>query len=55
MGLFKRLVSGRPSSSSQSSSAQEGSNRKKSIISLVPLSEVTEASLAVWRNLPGKK
>lgn len=54
MGLLKRLrLSGRPSSSSQASSSNENPPRKKSIISLVPLSDVTEASLKVWRQLPG--
>lgn len=54
MGIFKRLgLSGSPSSSSQEQPSQEGRARKKSIISLVPLSEVTEASLKVWRQLPG--
>jgi hypothetical protein len=28
-------------------------SQKKASISMVPLSEVTEASLAVWRQLPG--
>jgi hypothetical protein len=57
MGLFKRLgLSGRASTSatddnepSQPSSVAQ----KKASISMVPLSEVTEASLAVWRQLPG--
>lgn len=54
MGLLKRLgLGGRPSSSSQPSSVQENPSQQKSIISLVPLSEVTEASLKVWRQLPG--
>lgn len=59
MGLFKRLgISGRPSTSSSSqvepsAESHHQEQRKKSIISLVPLSEVTEASLKVWRQLPG--
>lgn len=53
MGLFKRLgFSGR--ASTQTREPTEEAPRKKSIISLVPLSEVTEASLKVWRQLPGE-
>lgn len=53
MGLFKRLgFSGRASTSNTETGNSEVP-RKKSIISLVPLSEVTEASLKVWRQLPG--
>lgn len=53
MGLFKRLgFSGRPSTS-QTETENPEAPRNKSIISLVPLSEVTEASLKVWRQLPG--
>lgn len=43
MGLLKRLKISRSLSSG---------GRKRSIFSLVPVSEVTEASLQVWRNLP---
>lgn len=56
MGLFKRLgFSGRPSTSTAQDepTSQENPPRKRSIISLVPLSEVTEASLKVFRQLPG--
>lgn len=55
MGLFKRLgFTGRPSTSqSETAQVEAATPRKKSIISLVPLSEVTEASLKVWRQLPG--
>lgn len=54
MGLFKRLgFSGRPSASTNAEPSVENTPRKKSIICLVPLSEVTEASLKVWRQLPG--
>lgn len=62
MGLFKKLA-GRPSTSNENdepSSSQDAAAattsrhtaRKPSSISLVPLSEVTEASLKVWRQLP---
>lgn len=52
MGLFKKLgLGGRASTSNEETSHEIP--RKKSIISLVPLSEVTEASLKVWRQLPG--
>lgn len=58
MGLFKRLGIGgrRPSSSAAQIGECEPENptRNKSVISLVPLSEVTEASLKVFRQLPGK-
>lgn len=54
MGLFKRLgITGRPSTSQSETAQVEAPPRKRSIISLVPLSEVTEASLKVWRQLPG--
>lgn len=54
MGLLKRLgFTGRASTSQAEPSSHEHAPRKKSIISLVPLSEVTEASLKVWRQLPG--
>lgn len=56
MGLFKRLTgigstAGRASTSTNAEQLEE-LPRKKSIISLVPLSEVTEASLKVFRQLP---
>ena len=56
MGLFKRLgFSGRASTSNgNDETPPEKPQRKKSIISLIPLSEVTEASLKVFRQLPGK-
>lgn len=67
MGLFKRLrnlSSSSPSSSisppistEHSQSHAETGHRKqsrKSNVSLVSLSDVTEASLQVWRNLPSK-
>ncbi len=41
MDLFKRLKITRPTG-----------ERKRSIFSLVSVSEVTEASLEVWRTLP---
>lgn len=53
MGLFKRLGFTGRASTSQSEAANPEAPRNKSIISLVPLSEVTEASLKVWRQLPG--
>lgn len=56
MGLFKRLgLSGRQAALSQvdDEPTQENPQRKKSSIVLVPLSEVTEASLKVFRQLPG--
>lgn len=58
MGLFKKLggISRRLSSSNMQTDENAGDEnppRNKSVISLVPLSEVTEASLAVWRQLPG--
>lgn len=53
MGLFKRIL-GSPSTSTQADEpAAENPPRNKSNISLVPLSEVTEASLKVFRQLPG--
>jgi hypothetical protein len=59
MGLFKRIT-GRTSSAAPPASATnedepvelESESRKKSVIALVPLSEVTEASLKVFRQLP---
>lgn len=57
MGLFKRLgIAGRRISTSAATTEPEEVNppRNKSVISLVPLSEVTEASLKVFRQLPGK-
>jgi len=58
MGLFKRLglTSRRPSSHDNNEDADMPNLQqqpKKSVISLVPLSEVTEESLKVWRQLPG--
>lgn len=56
MGLFKRLnISGRASTSTDADDepSQPSVAQKKASISMVPLSEVTEASLAVWRQLPG--
>lgn len=56
MGLFKRLgLSGRASTSTDGENvpSQPSVSQKKASISMVPLSEVTEASLAVWRQLPG--
>jgi hypothetical protein len=55
MGLFKRLgLSGRASTSADDNEpSQPNVGQKKASISMVPLSEVTEASLAVWRQLPG--
>lgn len=57
MGLFKKLggISRRLSTSNPQTeiTSDENPTRNKSVISLVPLSEVTEASLAVWRQLPG--
>jgi hypothetical protein len=54
MGLFKRIAfREQPSSSNAPETNEIVQHRKKSIISLVPLSEVTEASLKVWRQLPG--
>lgn len=56
MGLIKRLgLAGRPSTSSSVDDEPTPQNpqRKKSEIPLVPLSEVTEASLKVFRQLPG--
>lgn len=53
MGLFKKLgFGGRPSTSTAETS-EEKPPRKRSLISLVPLSEVTAESLKVWRQLPG--
>lgn len=53
MGLFKRLgLTGR-ASTSQSEAENTEAPHNKTVISLVPLSEVTEASLKVWRQLPG--
>lgn len=52
MGLFKKFgFGGRPSTSTAEPSDE--TPRQKSIISLVPLSEVTQESLKVWRQLPG--
>lgn len=53
MGLFKKLGfgGGRPSTSNAETSDEKP--RKRSLISLVPLSEVTAESLKVWRQLPG--
>lgn len=53
MGLFKRLGFTGRASTSNSEAGNPEAPRKRSIISLVPLSEVTEASLKVWRQLPG--
>lgn len=56
MGLFKRLsLTGRASTSTagENEPSQPNVAQKKTSISMVPLSEVTEASLAVWRQLPG--
>lgn len=54
MGLFKRMTMREQSSSSNAPESNEiVQHRKKSIISPVPLSDVTEASLKVWRQLPG--
>lgn len=57
MGLFKRLGIARRTSTSTPANddepKHENPQRKKSSISLVPLSEVTEASLKVFRQLPG--
>lgn len=55
MGLFKRLgLSGQASTSADDNQpSQPHVSQKKASISMVPLSEVTEASLAVWRQLPG--
>lgn len=52
MGLFKRLGFSGRASTSNSDAPPESTQRKKSIISLIPLSEVTEASLKVFRQLP---
>lgn len=54
MGLLKRLNISRRSSHAPQTQTSNESDRKKSVISLVPLSEVTEESLKVWRALPGK-
>jgi hypothetical protein len=55
MGLIKRLT-GRPSTSASSDEPAEGqmtsAERKRSSINMVPLSEVTAASLQVWKQLP---
>lgn len=59
MGLFKKLGR-RPSAAppnqenenEPSTSFELHSPRKPSSVSLVPLSDVTEASLKVWRQLP---
>lgn len=53
MGLLKRLGFTGRATTSRSETSHHEAPRKKSIISLVPLSEVTEASLKVWRQLPG--
>lgn len=57
MGLFKRLgISGRRPSAAAPEETELSPptvSQKKASISMVPLSEVTEASLAVWRQLPG--
>lgn len=57
MGLFKRLGVGggtRSAAEVQVEPENENPTRNKSVISLVPLNEVTEASLKVFRQLPGK-
>lgn len=51
MELFKKIGLGGRTSISNEESIEIP--RKKSTISLVPLSEVTEESLKVWRQLPG--
>ena len=53
MGLFKRLGFTGRASTSQSEAENTEAPSNKTVISLVPLSEVTEASLKVWRQLPG--
>lgn len=55
MGLFKRIT-GRGSTAGTVDETELSPPRvsqKKGSISMVPSSEVTEASLAVWRQLPG--
>lgn len=54
MGLFKRLGFSRNSTNISEATTQNDCQppRKRSVISLVPLSEVTEASLKVFRQLP---
>lgn len=65
MGLFKRLgFSGRATASTSEPKADDypdetlqqqtrKASRQKSVISLVPLSEVTDESLKIFRQLPG--
>ncbi len=54
MGLFKRSQAG-PSTSESQSNSEEKRKRKKSFFNLViPKHRVTEASLQVWRALPGE-
>jgi len=52
MGLFKRLGFSGRANTSNDDAPPEQPPRKKSIISLIPLSDVTEASLKVFRQLP---
>lgn len=53
MGLFKRLTGRASAAVEETELSPPTVSQKKASISMVPLSEVTEASLAVWRQLPG--
>jgi hypothetical protein len=67
MGLFKRSqiniepvppTAATPSSSSSAAATQDDPEkprkRKKSLFNLLPKHRVSEATLEVWRNLPGE-
>jgi hypothetical protein len=57
MGILKRLRGGAQSTGSNAAGGSQKKSkgkRRKSIYNLIPLSEVTEASLEVWSKLPSK-
>jgi hypothetical protein len=64
MGLFKRsqinvhpvstAATATPSTSATRDDPEKKRKRKKSIFNLIPKTRVSEATLEVWRNLPGE-
>jgi hypothetical protein len=54
MGILKRLRGAQSSTQNTGTPRKPKGKRKKSIYNLIPLSEVTEASLEVWSKLPSK-